>query len=398
MRGIGAQFLRASDPRLQAVMAMLAHSNLIQPWKGRFGMLGSQRGGFLPANIVTSRTGSTAGGILGLTRAEPESSTSTQAETINSATDSGDFCQFVQSSSYPTYVGVPSMQDLCPQIASWTDISTIGGTKVMGASMASGGGWILELKQQNSVNTFQQHFDAMVLAIHNPLLASSIVQDIVDAELRAGSFKSIEDAIEQRIPGDNLPLVLKRLTTLSTHLKEVRNEGRRPLYSIQATYPSGFSKSIPFDAVSIPGSRLLQFLANEGSKPGSGSQDDGDVWTGISTSELASYVLDDNAKDDDEKREHVQKILTTEIETLMSQYFGHDDSKVPLPSSVSVKAWRAGICGKGLELEEDSITLSSWRLGICGDFIRRQTAYPTPWEASALSGLEAGERMSSIFL
>jgi hypothetical protein len=48
-------------------------------------------------------------------------------------------------------------------------------------------------------------------------------------------------------------------------------------------------------------------------------------------------------------------------------------------------------------LKEDSVTLAGWRLGICGDFVRA-AAYPSPWEAAALSGLEAGERMASLFI
>ena len=387
-------------------------------------MLGSQGGGFLPAEIVTSgrsSSGSSSGsGIVGLAPANPESSH--EGGESPSPTDSGDFCQFVQSSHFPTYIGSPSMKDLCPGIATMADLSTMGGTEVVGASMAAEGGWLLELKQtqqpplkgahQINHKTYHQHFDAMVLATHNPSLASTIVQGIVNAELHAGKYESVEDAIQQQqqqSPGETSPLpllVLQRLSTLSKHLQQVREEGRRPLYSIQLTYPPGFSQSIPFDAVSVPGSRRLQFLVNEGSKlegpaqVGNGSGDgDGDVWTGISTSQLASSVLDDPTIDSaEEKRNHIQEILTGEVALLLSPYFGDDASKIPLPTSVQVKQWGAAICGKGLELEEDSITLSGWRLGICGDFLRRSSAYPTPWEAAALSGLEAGERMSSLLM
>jgi hypothetical protein len=379
---------------MQVVMGMLEDEKLIQQWKGRFGMLGSHGGGFLPAQIVTSGMGSASGGVAGLAHADPESAA--QVGPSTAATDSGDFCQFVQSSNFPTYVGVPSMLDLCPQIAELADISTIAGTEVLGASMASGGGWLLELQEQKGTKA-HQHFDALVLATHNPSLASSIVQSIVDAELQAGSYTSVEDAIQQERSGDTLPRVMKRLSTLSTHLQQVRTEGRRPLYAIQVTYPSGFSESIPFDAVSVPGSPLLQFLVNEGSKPGDRSPN-GDVWTGISTSQLATHVLDDKSMDSEKKKEHIQRVLTGEMALLMSPYFDNDESKVPLPTSVFVKQWGAAITGKRLDLEEDSITLSSWRLGICGDFIRRSSAYPTPWEAAALSGLEAGERMSSLYL
>jgi hypothetical protein len=141
LRGVGCQFLRATDPRLQAIMGMLDDAKLIRPWRGRFGMLGSQGGGFLPAEVVTSgRSGSrSGGGIAGLAPATPESSHD-EADELPSPTDTGDFCQFVQSSHFPTYIGNPSMNDLCPGIATLADISTMGGTEVIGASMATEGG------------------------------------------------------------------------------------------------------------------------------------------------------------------------------------------------------------------------------------------------------------------
>ena len=130
-----------------------------------------------------------------------------------------------------------------------------------------------------------------------------------------------------------------------------------------------------------------------------GEGDGDDVWTGISTSQFPSSILDDPTLDTaDTKRNRVQEILKGEVAQLLCPYFGHDVSHVPLPTSVYVKQWGAAICGKGLELEEDSITLSGWRLGMCGDYIRKSSAYSTPWEAAALSGLEAGERMSSLLL
>lgn len=409
LRGVGAQFLRATDPRLQAVMGMLENAKVVQPWRGRFGLLGSQGGGFLPANIVTSGMGSRSGGVAGLAPADPavaanESDTAGAA----AATDAGDFCRFVQSSNSPTYVGVPTNLDLCPQIATLADISAMQGTTVLGASMASEGGWILDLEERKSSSSsdhpthVQQHFDALVLATHNPSLASTIVQSIVDAEVEVGGYDSVDDAIEKTSGNDKtatLPLLLKRLSSLSRHLQQVRDEGRMPLYTLQATYPPGFSNSIPFDAVSVPGSPFLQFLASEASKPGGTKQQpsqegEGDVWTAISTSQLAAHVLESKDMTPKEKEEHVQRVLTGELAQLVSPYFG--DEKVPTPTSVHLKRWGAALCGKGLELQEDSITLASWRLGICGDFIRQSSVHSTPWEAAALSGLEAGERMASV--
>lgn len=412
LRGVGAQFLRGTDPRLQSVMSMLQGAKLIQPWRARFGMLGSQSGGFLPSSIVASgmSTGSSCRassgtGILGLTPADPSSMTSNMTSGANNATDTGDFCHFVQDSEIsPTYVGVPGMKDLCPQIASLADLSTVSGTKVVGASMAVEGGWILDLDKspsnhQHSEQQQHQHFDALILATHNPYLASTVIQTIVDAELTAGGYSSVEDAFRQKDAASDtsnmFPLVLKRLSTLSQHLQQVRDEGRMPLFTVQSTYPMGFSDSIPFDAVSVPGSQVLQFMAREGSKPEKLGMD-ADVWTAISTSQLAAQVLAREDLSIQAKEDYIQSVIVGEMAKLLSHYFDGDPSSVPLPTAVQVKCWGAAICGKGLELQEDSITLSSWRLGICGDFIRQSSAYSTPWEAAALSGLEAGERMTSL--
>jgi len=52
----GAVFLRASDSGSQwaSVLAMLAREGLVAPWEGRFGLLGSRGGGFLPLEVYIS--------------------------------------------------------------------------------------------------------------------------------------------------------------------------------------------------------------------------------------------------------------------------------------------------------------------------------------------------------
>ena len=47
-------YLRASDPGSQwaSVLAMLAREGLVTPWEGRFGLLGSRGGGFLPLEVA----------------------------------------------------------------------------------------------------------------------------------------------------------------------------------------------------------------------------------------------------------------------------------------------------------------------------------------------------------
>ena len=42
----------------------------------------------------------------------------------------------------------------------------------------------------------------------------------------------------------------------------------------------------------------------------------------------------------------------------------------------------------------DAIALEPWRLAICGDFVRD---HPSPIEAAALSGLDAGESVAAFF-
>lgn len=50
----GTQFLRAMDPRLRSILVMLEREGLVAPWAGRFGVLGSSGGGFLPAEVVAA--------------------------------------------------------------------------------------------------------------------------------------------------------------------------------------------------------------------------------------------------------------------------------------------------------------------------------------------------------
>ena len=49
-------YLRASDPGSQwaGVLEMLAREGLVTPWEGRFGLLGSRGGGFLPLEVARS--------------------------------------------------------------------------------------------------------------------------------------------------------------------------------------------------------------------------------------------------------------------------------------------------------------------------------------------------------
>lgn len=410
--GLGVQFMRATDPRLQGVMGLLQNSQIVAPWQGRFGLLGSKGGGFLPAAIVQSGIGGSSvagGGIAGLSPADPSDPT-TNDQPSAAPTDAGDFCQFVQGGTpqLNIYSGIPSTTAVCGRIADLAQVSRMEATKVVGATMASEGGWNLQLERSpvGSSNS-EEHFDGVVVATHDPSLAASMVDTIVNAEVQAGGYSSLEEALSPSGHNDTSSpdastMLLQRMSNLSQDLVKAR-ASKQPLYALQMTFPQGFSKAIPFDAVSVPGSTTLQFLSREASKPGEASHSEdasggGEQWTALSTSQLASHVLEQEMSNA-EKEAYVSKVLANEVAQLVARYHAGTaaDGVDMSPKDLRVQRWGAAFTGKGLALQEDSIVMSSWRLGICGDYIRSSQAYPTPWEAAALSGLEAGERMAHLF-
>jgi hypothetical protein len=368
---------------------MLNQAGLLVPWKGRFGVLGSSGGGFLPAGIVAKQGGA---GVRGLSKAHGSEE---GGEILSSVVDSGDFCHFIEGSNEPTFVGVPSMGDLCNNICKMGDIEGLPNTKVIGAEMVPGGGWKLDTVGgiNSGINTIgDETFDALVLATHDPSLASGIVRNIVSAEVAAGGFSSIEDATSKGDNDDASTMLIRRLSQLADTLQVAREEGRVPTYALSATYPKGFSDSIPFDAVTVPGSPLIQFLLREASKPGFvHDQDRGETWTAISTSSLAVRLLSSPELSDEDRLSAISTMLPEEMSRLFTPYHPGDDM---IPLDVSAKRWGASFCSKGLNLKEDSVTLAPWRLSICGDYL---SEHSTPLEAAALSGLEAGERTASLF-
>lgn len=382
LRG-GAQFWRTKNPRLLGVTSMLNQAGLLAPWKGaRFGVLGSSGGGFLPAGIVANQ----GGGVQGLSKADGSDE---ESQVLSSLVDSGDFCNFIEGSNDPTFVGVPSMGDLCNNICKLGDIEAVPNTKVIGAEMVPGGGWKLDTVGGSGITIGDETFDGLVLATHDPSLASGIVRNIVSAEVASGGFTSIEDATSK---GEDAPtMLIRRLSQLADALQVAREEGRVPTYVLSATYPNGFSDSIPFDAVTVPGSSLIQFLLREASKPGIFNDPDrGETWTAISTSSLAVRLLSSPELLDKDRLSAISTMLPEEMSRLFTPYTG--DAILPL--EVSAKRWGASFCSKGLNLKEDAVTLESWRLSICGDYLSQHN---TPFEAAALSGLEAGERTASLF-
>lgn len=380
LRG-GAQFLRAADPKLAVVCSMLEREGLLARWQGRFGVLGSSGGGFLPAEIVTST------GAAGMRKANDDDSSDESAHVggRGAASDGGDFCHFADGSKIPTYVGVPSMTELCPKICSFAGIEQVSSARVVGAIPSAKGGWNLNVQGENG-NVDEETFDSVVLATQDASFAGGIVRNIADAEAEAGGYSSVEDAA-----ADNVSIVV-RLCGLADALDIVRNEGRMPVYTISAEYPTGTSESIPFDAVTVPGSHLVQFLDRDASKPNSSKTEKGEVWTAISTSQYAASLLSKPGLSNEERQSEASSVLSAEVSQLLSPY--HDGLE---PLHVSTKQWGAAFSGMSLGLKEDSIALAPWRLAICGDYIRDFSEYATPLEAAALSGIEAGERTASIF-
>jgi len=124
-------YLRASDPGSQwaSVLAMLAREGLVTPWEGRFGLLGSRGGGFLPLEVARNTYAAQASNLktrrpqagLLLTRlshlASDRAVTAMGKEADAApASDGGDFCGFVAGctpGASPMYVGVPTNAAVC---------------------------------------------------------------------------------------------------------------------------------------------------------------------------------------------------------------------------------------------------------------------------------------------
>ena len=75
-----------------------------------------------------------------------------------------------------------------------------------------------------------------------------------------------------------------------------------------------------------------------------------------------------------------------------------DGGVAPFPlEDASAVRWGAALRGRTLGLREDSIALAPWFLCVGGDYVRAADGHETPFEAAALSGLEAGERAAAFF-
>ena len=154
------------------------------------------------------------------------------------------------------------MTELCPEICRIAGIEEINDTKLLEATPKKSGGWSLTVDNTDKIDP-NDTFDALVLATHDPSLASSAIRSIAEAEKAAGGYSTVQEAIDAK---DDASIVLGRLLDIANSMQRVRDDDRLPVYAVSITYPNGFSKNIPFDACSIPGSHVVQFLCREASK------------------------------------------------------------------------------------------------------------------------------------
>ena len=343
----GAQFLRASDSSSQfgQVLQMLAQGGILAPWKGRFGVLGSRAGGFLPVEAIAG---------AGMLRSSVEGG--------------GDFCCFVsESSQSPAFVGVPSNAAICAAICTGIEVQE---ATCVSAVRCTANGWHVESSRPDC----GARFDAAVLATHDPSLAAATVRSLVS------------DAEEEDLAS--------RLRTIAELLQSQRERHRAPVFSLSAVFPStSLSRALPFDAVSVPNSQLIQFLARDGSRPGRVAHPAGELYTAVSTSHFAQQLLQGTAHlSSAAQTAAATDALTGELRRLVAPFFG-DESAVPSPVQASAKRWGAAFASQTMGLKEDSLVLAPWRFAVCGDFLKEHTS---PIEAAALSGLEAGERVAAL--
>lgn len=368
----GLQFLRASDPASQvaSVLEMLARDGLVAPWEGRFGLLGA-KGGFLPREVIADTP---LKDMMKKEEVEPSSSV--------------DFCGFLAQAEQPMYVGTPANASICAGIHEAAGFPVALGSHVLAAHPAAGG-WSLRVSEGGSAAATVE-YDALVLASHDASLAATAVRAIIDSGLDA-----LEGAVDV---GDS---VGARLAALASALQAQREARTAPLFTWSGYYPAGFSEGVPFDAAAVPGSSLVDFVARDASKPGRPAAYDGELWTAVSSAGFARTLLGRaaaaEAGDSDKggaAAAEAAAAISSEMARLFAPFFGGDAAAVAPPTLAAAKRWGAALPSGTLGLEEDSVGLEPWRLAIAGDFVR---SHPSPAEAAAHSGLDAGERVASWF-
>mmetsp|Transcript_15852 Transcript_15852/g.18705 ORF Transcript_15852/g.18705 Transcript_15852/m.18705 type:complete len:439 (+) Transcript_15852:58-1374(+) len=383
----GAQFIRGTDPRVVNVLAMLQGANILEEWKGRFGFLGS-KGGFLSAEVV----GTSSIHAMGK-----------ENELVLQGNDEGDFCGFINNRG-KTYVGHDSMATICANILKECSVEVHTNSTLLQHipptfnTTSEDETWKLQFEGQGEVSPLMK-FDGLVITTHDPILAAGVVDSILktsDAQI-VDQWESTE----------------KQLKAFSSDLRHTTHTSG---CTLSAYYPvNALSSVLPFDAVSLPSSHILQFLSRDASKParkpshfidinGSTKTMETELWTAVATAQF-SESMRANQKGSLPNRWHEEKalsIMNRELSRLLSLYFNKDEAAVPQPVSAHAKFWGRAFIDKGLVLNEDCVGLEPWSVVVAGDFIRKMTSAvedgpSSPFEAAALSGLDAGERMASFF-
>ena len=391
----GVQFLRATEAPFAAIMHMLSREGLVAPWRGRFGVLGSQGGGFLSAAVLANTP---IGGML------REAGEEGGSGTVN-------FCGFLGGDlqQHPLYVGTPSNAHVLSGLCAAANIDVVLGARVSGverishASSGDGSGgdgdsgghaaWRVLIDGADDANA-QAPFDALVLASHDAALAA--------AALRTAVLPSLQDAPESS----------SRLSQLVDALQAQREERTSAAFTWSGYFAPGLSERVPFDAATVPASPVVRFLARDASKPGRPAVvpipgeggGEAELWTAVSTAQFADTMLARESLASGESGDSdkgggaasaASAAMSAEVGRLLAPYAASADGIGPVPLRASAKRWGAGFAAGTLGLQEECVSLEPWRLAIAGDYLSAERASPA--EAAAVSGMEAAERVASWF-
>jgi hypothetical protein len=380
----GAAFLRctsAARSQLASVLSQLEEVGILGRWDARFGLLGNAGGGFLPRQVLAKTS------VAQMMKQEAPG-----ASNMGGNMGGVDFCGLLGGGDAPFYVGMPTNSFICDGICRLAGAEIKLGTKVVSAHhLGAKGGWELQLLSQSGKpsasdpsSTGSEVFDALVIATHDPILAAQAVRSIGIE----GAHTAETGAQEQQ-----------HLHALADALGA---QHAVPVFCWSGVFPPGTSAHLPFDAVSVPASRIVQFLARAASKPGRPALNDGgELWTAISTPAFAAELLRHKGAGamtqpgDSDKGGSVALaatgLMAVEISALFAQHM--PGGAGPKPLRASSKRWGAGFAAGSLQHVHDCIALPAWQLAVAGDFVQERHS---PLEAAALSGLAAGESLAQV--
>lgn len=372
----GAAFIRctsANGSQLTRVLSQLEEVGILGRWDARFGLLGNAGGGFLPRQVLAKTA---------------------VAQMMKQDSNQGnmggvDFCGLLSGGDAPFYVGMPTNASICEGICRLAGAEIKLGTKVISAHhLGAKGGWELRSQSDSASATGpsanSEVFDALVIATHDPVLAAAAVRSIGPD----GAHTAAASELEQQ-----------QLGALADALSA---QHAIPVFCWSGLFPPGTSAFLPFDAVSVPASRIVQFLARGASKPGRPVLiDGGELWTAISTPAFAAELLRHEGAEAMTQLSDSDKggsaavaatgLMAAEISSLFAQHI--PGGAEPKPLRAAAKRWGAGFAASSLQHGHDCIALPAWQLAVAGDFVQVRHS---PLEAAALSGLAAGEGLAQV--